>query len=77
MPDECRLYIGNIPPNMTDELLRQMFEAFGPVALAQVIKDSNGAGAGNGARCMTTNCARHWRPSRSSPTTAPPLHSQA
>jgi RNA recognition motif-containing protein len=33
------IYVGNLSPDITDEDLRQAFEAFGQVASANVIKD--------------------------------------
>ncbi len=39
LPDDCKLYVGNLSPNVTDALLQQMFEPFGRVLHAVVLTD--------------------------------------
>lgn len=39
LPDDCKLYVGNLALSMTDSLLRQTFEQFGRVTHAVVLKD--------------------------------------
>ena len=34
-----KLYVGNLAPNITDEILKEAFEQVGPVKRAQVIMD--------------------------------------
>ena len=33
------IYVGNLSPNATDDMLREAFEAFGQTASARIIKD--------------------------------------
>jgi hypothetical protein len=39
LPDDCKLYIGNLSPIITDQVLRQMMEPFGNVLHAVVLLD--------------------------------------
>lgn len=39
LPDECKLYVGNLSPIITDEVLRGMMEPFGTVLHAVVLLD--------------------------------------
>ena len=39
LPDDCKLYVGNLSPNMTDEALKAMMMPFGNVLHAVVLKD--------------------------------------
>ena len=39
LPDDCKLYVGNLPHNLDDRTLRRMFEPFGNVLHAVVIND--------------------------------------
>lgn len=40
LPDNCKLYVGNLSHSTTDAQLHQMFEQFGPVLHASVINDT-------------------------------------
>ena len=40
VPDECKLYVGNMPGAFDERMLRTMFEPFGVVAHASVMLDS-------------------------------------
>ncbi|KAK9851334.1 hypothetical protein WJX84_006342 [Apatococcus fuscideae] len=39
LPDDCKLYVGNLSQNVDDRMLRRMFESFGNVLHAVVIND--------------------------------------
>jgi RNA recognition motif. (a.k.a. RRM, RBD, or RNP domain) len=39
LPDDCKLYVGNLAQAFTDDTLRQMFEPFGNVLHSVVIKE--------------------------------------
>lgn len=39
LPDDCKLYVGNLPPAINDILLKQMFSKFGTVLHATVLLD--------------------------------------
>lgn len=39
LPDDCKLYVGNLSHNADDRMLRRMFEPFGNVLHAVVIND--------------------------------------
>ncbi len=49
MPDDCKLYVGNLSQNVEDRMLQRMFEPFGNVLHAVVIMDQvSGASRGFG-----------------------------
>lgn len=49
LPDDCKLYVGNLSPVLTDATLKSMFEPFGPVLhAAAVIDPTTGQGKGFG-----------------------------
>lgn len=39
LPDDCKLYVGNLAPAVNDTMLRQMFEGFGEILHATVLMD--------------------------------------
>ncbi len=39
LPDDCKLYVGNLPASMEDEALLRAFERCGPVVSSRVILD--------------------------------------
>ena len=39
LPDDCKLYVGNLSPVVNDSVLRQLFEPFGQVLHAVVLMD--------------------------------------
>lgn len=39
LPDDCKLYVGNLPISFTDSTLKTMFEPFGNVLHAVVLMD--------------------------------------
>lgn len=39
LPDDCKLYVGNLPPSVTDAALRSMFGKYGPLTHATVLMD--------------------------------------
>lgn len=68
LPDNCKLYVGNLSPIINDSVLRQMFQNFGTVLHAVVLVDNitntsrgygfvhmdNATSAGNAARGLNT-----------------------
>ncbi|GMH33986.1 hypothetical protein BSKO_01820 [Bryopsis sp. KO-2023] len=49
LPDDCKLYVGNLAPAVNDTMLRQMFETFGEILHATVLMDLvTGASRGYG-----------------------------
>lgn len=49
LPDDCKLYVGNLSPVLTDATLKSMFEPFGAVLhAAAVIDPTTGQGKGFG-----------------------------
>ena len=41
LPDDCKLYVGNLSPVITDSMLKQIMEPFGNVLHAVVLMDMN------------------------------------
>lgn len=39
LPDDCKLYVGNLPPTIGDSALRSMFSKYGPLLHATVLLD--------------------------------------
>lgn len=67
LPDDCKLYVGNLSPNITDETLKAMMAPFGNVLHAVVLLDmvtqqsrgygfvhmDNSTSSGNAARALS------------------------
>jgi RNA recognition motif. (a.k.a. RRM, RBD, or RNP domain) len=80
LPDDCKLYIGNLSPIITDEVLRGMMEPFGNVLHAVVLLDmpsgtSRGFGfvhmdkaeSAGGCWVLTSYCSPALRPNKACP----------
>jgi len=39
LPDDCKIYVGNLSPVITDDSLRKIFEPFGAILHAAVVMD--------------------------------------
>ncbi|CAD7702045.1 unnamed protein product [Ostreobium quekettii] len=61
MPDDCKLYVGNLATSFSDSMLRQLFDPFGEVMHATVLMDlSTGTSRGYGFVHFTNNMdSRH------------------
>lgn len=56
LPDECKLYVGNLPNSVTDASLRSMFSKYGPLLHATVLMDLvSGGSRGFGFVHMTNS----------------------
>ncbi|CAD7703519.1 unnamed protein product [Ostreobium quekettii] len=56
MPDDCKLYVGNLSLNFSDGMLRQLFQPFGDIMHATVLMDlQKGASRGYGFVHFTNN----------------------
>jgi splicing factor 1 len=48
LPDDCKLYVGGLPPVYDENMLRSMFEPFGAVLHSAVVSDGVGNSRGFG-----------------------------
>jgi hypothetical protein len=69
LPDDCKLYVGNLSPAVTDAVLKQLMEPFGNVLHAVVLLDMS-TGQSRGFGFVHMDCAKAAADVRPSP--APP-----
>ncbi len=76
LPDDCKLYVGNLSPAVTDGVLKQLMEPFGAVLHAVVLLDMS-TGQSRGFGFVHMDCAKAAADVRPSPAppprAAPPL----
>ncbi len=53
LPDDCKLYVGNLPNEMDDARLRELFTPFGTIVHCMVMKVLVGSGVDDGCLFAT------------------------
>ena len=57
LPDNCKLYVGNLSPSVTDTVLKSLMEPFGNVLHAVILLDMT-TGAARTLYCLLLPCGR-------------------